>query len=135
MDVDKKFLEGLQSVKLLDEELKIVYGFLDEMARFSRPETGLDYVVWMGEVGGQHGPRIKVSNNKGKMTPTDSFVVSLSKNPSVLTPRTCKLPTSTVEDILDWIRLNYETLMEMWEVFEGRKEESISLLIGRLKQI
>ena len=42
MDVYKKFQESLQSVKLLDEELKIVYGFLDEMARFYRPETGLD---------------------------------------------------------------------------------------------
>lgn len=134
MKVSESFVESLAQV-LLSEEQKIVSGFLDEMARLARPETGLEYVFWMGEVGGQHGPRIKVSNNKGKMTPTDSFVVSVSKNPSVLTPRTCKLPTSTVEDILDWIRLNYETLMEMWEVFEGRKEESISLLIGRLKQI
>jgi len=135
MDVDKKFQESLQSVKLLDEELKIVCGFLDEVARFSRPETGLDYVVWMGEVGGQHGPRIKVSNNKGKMTANDSFVVSVSKNPVVLTPRTCKLSASTVDDILDWIKINYEILMEMWEVFEGRKEEPIAMLIGRLRKI
>ena len=135
MDVYKKFQESLQSVKLLDEELKIVYGFLDEMARFYRPETGLDYVVWMGEVGGQHGPRIKVSNNKGKMTANDSFVVSVSKNPVVLTPRTCKLNASTVDDILDWIKINYEILMEMWEVFEGRKEEPIAMLIGRLRKI
>lgn len=135
MNVDKKFQESLESVKRLEEELKIVCGFLDEMARFSRPETGLDYVVWMGEVGGQHGPRIKVSNNKGKMTSNDSFVVSVSKNPVVLTPRTCKLNASTVDDILDWIKINYEILMEMWEVFEGRKEEPIAMLIGRLRKI
>lgn len=134
MDVDKKFLEGLHSVKLLDEELKIVYGFLDEMANLHPKRTGLPVVIWFGEVGGQHGPRIKVSNNKGKMTTNDSFVVSVSKTPTVITPKMVKLKPSEVEEVLDWVKLNYEDLMLMWKMFETGDEDPTEVILN-LKKI
>ena len=104
-----------------------------EMANLFPQQTGLPVVVWFGEVGGQHGPRIKVSNVKGKMT-HDCFVVSVSKQPVVLTPRSCKLSQSTIEDVFDWVVLNYDTLMQLWNVHESGDGDSMSLL-AQLKRI
>jgi len=39
-------------------------------------------------------------------------------HPEVLTPKSCKLSSSNVEDISDWIKLNYDILMKMWKTYE-----------------
>ena len=88
-----------------------------EMANLTPDETGIPYVIWVGEVDGQHGPRIKVSNIKGKMS-DDCFVMSVSKQPMVLTPTNCKVAPDVVTDISDWIVLNYDILMQMWQMYE-----------------
>jgi hypothetical protein len=98
-----------------------------EMANLTPDETGIPYVIWVGEVDGQHGPRIKVSNIKGKMS-DDCFVISVSKTPTVLTPKSCKLAQSEVADILDWVMLNYDTLMQLWQVYETGTGFSAPLL-------
>lgn len=36
-----------------------------EVANLPSRATGVGYVMYFGEVGGQHGPRIKVSNTPG----------------------------------------------------------------------
>ena len=69
------------------------------MANLAPKDTGLSVVVWMGEIGGLHGPRIKVSNIKGKFSSSDNFVVSVDKNPSVLTPNSAKLKSDEIEDV------------------------------------
>ena len=72
---------------------------MNEMANFYPQETGLGVVIWFGEVGGQHGPRIKVSNIAGKFAINDNFVISVSRNPQVLTPKSMKLKENQLADI------------------------------------
>lgn len=91
---------------------------MNEMANLFPKRTGLSTIIWFGEVGGQHGPRIKVSNVKGKFAISDNFVISVSKNPEVITPRSMRLSSTELEDILDWIKLNYGDLMDMWKMYE-----------------
>lgn len=102
----------------LDAERIIIESMLDEMANLTPDDTGLPYVIWMGEVGGQHGPRIKVSNVRGEMQQSNCFVISVSHEPEVLTKLSCKLSQADVDDIADWIRLNYDVLMRMWKAYE-----------------
>lgn len=104
-----------------------------ETANLTPDETGVPYVIWLGAVGGQHGPRIKVSNTRGKMS-TDCFVVSVSRTPVVVTPSTVKIPQSNVQDVLDWVMLNYDVLMGLWQVYETGMGSSVPLL-QQLKKI
>lgn len=112
-------------------EHAILNAVMTEMANLFPATTGLGYAIWFGEVGGQHGPRIKVSNIRGRFAQNDNFVISVDKNPRILTPRSVKLKPSEVEDIFDWVKLNYQKLMEMWKIYEsgdGKPEEIISTL-------
>lgn len=118
----------------LNEETLILESFLDETSNLPPADTGLPYVVWLGEVGGQHGPRIKVSNTKGKMNKSSCFVMSVSKTPALLTPKSCKLKQHEVNDISDWIQLNYDVLMDLWDVYETG-DGSTAKLISSLKRI
>lgn len=107
-----------QTKQLVNEQL-ILDSFVMEMANLPTQKTGLTRVIWFGEVGGQHGPRIKVSNVPGKFDRNDNFVMSVEKNPRVLTPNSCKLGKSDIDDISDWIKINYEVLMDLYYVFEN----------------
>ena len=91
---------------------------LEEMANLFKKDTGLDYPLWIGKVGGQHGPRVKVSNISGKMSMNSNFVVSVDPNPKVLTPASCKIPQSEVNKVLTWISINFDDLMTLWWMFE-----------------
>jgi hypothetical protein len=114
---------------LLDpKEKAILEAQMTEMANLYPASTGLSYAVWFGEVGGQHGPRIKVSNVKGKFDQNDNFVISVEKEPKLLTPSSMRIKRSELEDLFDWVKLNYDDLMEMWKIYEtgdGRPEEII----------
>ena len=50
-----------------------------EMASLYPSETGVGYVMWFGEVSGQHGPRIKVSNQPGRFAIDDNFTLSVKQ--------------------------------------------------------
>lgn len=118
--------------QLLDEEFILLSAPMVEMANLSSKDTGLSYVIWFGEVGGQHGPRIKVSNIKGKFATNDNFVISVAREPQVLTPRSRKISNSDLEDVFDWVKLNYDTLMKLWNAFK-HDEPTISLLADLVK--
>lgn len=90
---------------------------LNEMASSSPRNTGLPTKIWIGEVGGHHGPRIKVSNNIKMQRGNDCFVVSISNQPRVITG-VVKLTKSEVQDIFDWIILNYDHLMLIYKALE-----------------
>jgi hypothetical protein len=109
----------LDLIKEILDELTIISSAnsMMEMANWFPTKTGIPYAIWYGRVGGQHGPRIKVSNIKGKMS-DDCFVMSVSKQPMVLTPTNCKVAPDVVTDISDWIVLNYDILMQMWQMYE-----------------
>lgn len=101
---------------LLEKQILVAPMF--EMANLYPTKTGLAYVIWFGEVGGQHGPRIKVSNTKGRFDVNSNFVISVSKNPVVLTPSSMKIKNSELEDLFDWVKLNYNDLMKLWKIHE-----------------
>ena len=105
--------------QILDEETLILEAPMNEMANLFPENTGLERIIWFGEVGGQHGPRIKVSNVKGKFALNDNFVISVEKNPRVLTPRSMKIKQSELDDLFDWVKINYSDLMEMWRMYES----------------
>jgi len=119
---------------ILDEEEAILSAPMCEMANLFPDDTGLERIIWFGEVGGQHGPRIKVSNVKGKFALNDNFVISVDKNPRVLTPRSMKIKNSELEDIFDWVKINYDDLMEMWKIYESGSG-SPQRIILQLKKI
>lgn len=114
------------------DQIRMVEGFIMEMANINPDDSGLDYVIWVGPVGGKHGPRVKVSNIKGKMT-NDAFVMSVSKTPEVLTPHTCKLKNSEIDDIRDWIKLNYDVLYNFWKFGESGEGSFVKLYMALRK--
>lgn len=124
----------MKLTELVMSESEILAAPMNEMANLYPSKTGLPCVVWFGEVGGQHGPRIKVSNVPGKFAADNNFVVSVAKEPTVLTPKSAELSTAKIDDVLDWIKLNHDDLMELWKIHEtgdGNTDEVLS----RLKKI
>ena len=117
----------------IDNEDTILLAPMNEMANLSSQDTGLSVVIWFGEVGGQHGPRIKVSNVKGKFAANDNFVMSVEKSPRILTQKSVKLKKQELDDIIDWIKLNYDVLMKLWNAYEN--DESTIELLGMLRKI
>ena len=91
---------------------------LEEMANLYKDDTGLDYPIWIGTIGGQHGPRVKVSNMKQKWRANNNFVCTLEKEPRVVTPETCKLSAFEVKQVFKWIEINFDDLMTLWWMFE-----------------
>ena len=105
--------------ELAMDEDAILAAPMNEMANLYPTDTGLPVVVWFGEVGGQHGPRIKVSNTKGRFNRDSNFVISVSKNPAVITPKSMALNRDDLDSVLDWVRLNYDQLMVLWKIHES----------------
>ena len=120
--------------EILLTEKQLLEAPMLEMANLPSDLTGLPVVIWMGEIGGQHGPRIKASNLKGKFAANDNFVISVDKSPKVLTPNSVKLRGSEVDEIEDWIKFNYDVLMELWKCFETNEGDLIELL-SKLKKL
>ena len=88
-----------------------------EMANLFKDDTGLDYPLWIGKIGGQHGPRIKVSNIKNKMRFNDCFVMTLDETPTIIAGE-CKISKNDILQICTWITKNYEDLIILWWMFE-----------------
>ena len=107
----------MKLTELLTEQ-QILEAPMNEMANLYPKRTGLPMVIWFGEIGGQHGPRIKVSNVPGKFDQHNCFVLTVSKDPKNKTPSSTKVKKVVVDEILDWIKLNYDLLMELWDIHE-----------------
>lgn len=87
-----------------------------EMARIKEQDSGIPVVIYVStkqSVKEQHGPRIKVSNIKNTFSDSDNFAIDISKNPGPIAGKV-KLKHDEVEDICDWIKLNYGALMKYW---------------------
>ena len=118
---------------LIEQEIINEANLMMEMVNLTPDETGIPYVIWLGRIGGQHGPRIKVSNKRGRMI-DDCFVMTVSKNPIIQTLKSDKISNDVVNDISDWIILNYDILMKLWDVYETGKGKSAPLL-SQIKKI
>ncbi|MGI0076327.1 MAG: hypothetical protein ACREAU_02835 [Nitrosopumilaceae archaeon] len=115
-----------------------------EMANLTPSNTGVGYVMYFGEVGGQHGPRIKVSNKKGRFARESNFVVSVSQTPEVLSPETSvDIPQSELNKVFEWVKINYADLMLLWQILQtgdnillpdGNKL-NIGTILNRLKKV
>lgn len=115
----------------IDFEAAILQASMNEMANLYPQKTGLHVVIWFGEVGGQRGPRIKVSNSPGRFDTQNCFVMSVSKEPEVLTPKSVKIKAHELENVSDWLKLNYDVLMELWKIHEtgdGDADETLARL-------
>lgn len=134
-------------MKLQELFVQIDHFPLVEMANLRSDETGLVHVIWIGRIGGQHGPRIKVSNVKGKWRENDNFVLSVDeKEPQLKSNKDdVKIDKFDLEQIKKWIVLNYDDLMLLWYMFERNvsqaKDEDTELIFtmddvfDRLKKV
>jgi hypothetical protein len=122
----------IQEIMLTEEW--IVAQPINEMAGLPTENTGLPVFLWIGKIGGQHGPRIKVSNIKGKFAEDDCFVVSVGTPPEVLTPKFMRLKKDDLELVLDWVALNHAELMALYKMYETGNGNVIDLLTA-LKKI
>jgi len=98
-------------------ECTIVERELYEMARVQPANSGLPCILFVSTktyVKGRHGPRIKVSNIPGTYSDFDNFVVTIAKPPLVVAGDV-KFKKSVVDDIIDWVALNYDSLLKYWE--------------------
>lgn len=122
----------------------ITEGLMLEMANLYPTKTGVGYVMHFGEIGGQHGPRVKVSNKTGRFAVDDNFSISVSKTPKVMTPPTSVgISQGELNKIFKWIRKNYDDLMLLWQIHEtgdvirlsnGKMLDDVTIL-ARLKKV
>lgn len=115
-----------------------------EMANLMPRSTGVGYVMHFGEVGGQHGPRIKVSNTPGKFNTGSNFSLSVSKEPEVMTPPgSVGISQGELNKIVYWMQINYDDLMLLWEIHETGDDIvlpdgqflSVVEILSRLKKV
>jgi hypothetical protein len=115
-----------------------------EMANLYPQRTGVDYVMWFGEVGGQHGPRIKVSNLKGRFAIDDNFTLSVSQTPEIMTPPgSVHIKQHELNKIIQWIQSNVDDLILLWQIHETGDAIKLSdgtilddvTILNRLKKV
>ena len=100
---------------------------LDEMSNIKPKVSGLDnifiYASTKDAVNGQHGPRIKVSNIKGKFDPSDNYSISLVY-PFEIVAGVSTLKRSDQKIVMDWMMLNHNHLMDWWNggVFSSERD-------------
>ena len=81
--------------------------------------------------GSKHGPRIKVSNVRGKVSSTDTFSVSISDEPSVISGKPKGFSSQEFTAIFLWVRLNKDVLLDYWT----EKETDTLAVLQKIKPI
>lgn len=87
-----------------------------EMARVQKSNSGIPVMIYVSTkdaVKSRHGPRIKVSNIGNTFSEHDNFAIDISKHPRIVAGNV-GVKKEIVEDIFDWVSLNYEPLIEYW---------------------
>lgn len=96
-----------------------------EMARVKPKDSGIPWIIFISSkdyVKQKHWARIKISNVKGTFSENDNFVVSISQQPKVLAGK-AKMKQTELDDIFDWVVLNYDVLIKYWnEQFDSDAE-------------
>lgn len=104
---------------------------LDEIARVSPSDSGLDNIVLFVSskdyVNGTNGTRLKVSNIYGRF---DNFSINISPPYNVFVGEV-KIKKSLLDDVVDWIRINNDPLMKLW----NNEYESDSQFYNEIKKI
>lgn len=83
------------------------------MSNLTGTQTGLgDIVVWVSTKGNsRHGPRIKMSNIKGKVSDANLFSMDI---PTGLIRGPTNFSVLEIARILEWIRMNETVLLQYW---------------------
>jgi len=116
MENDFEIKNVLEFAKFLNDDCILTEEVLYEMARVQRKNSGLPQQIFVTtrDYGtGNHWARIKISNIPDTFSKNDNFVVTISKNPQVVAGKP-KYTTLQLEDIFDWIILNYDILLKYW---------------------
>lgn len=97
---------------------------LFEMANIRYENTGLPIAIWIGRVGGPHSFRVKVSNHLKYQG--DSFVMDISKDPKIVAGKS-SISQDIINDVADWIILNYDLLMKLSVAYENGTEVNMMI--------
>lgn len=121
-----------------------VYLLCEMAGTYSGIETGIgnNIFVKIEPVGGRHGPRIKVSNIRGKFSRSDYFVVTIAKynpsvegsGPQVINPRKYKVDVTNKEliRIKYWISSNFNILQKMSQYLETEYHQPVETPTGHV---
>ena len=107
-----------------------------EMARVQEDDSGIPAMIYVSTkqaVKERHGPRIKISNLQNTFSDTDNFAVDIAKEPHVRAGKV-RIKNSELEDIFDWVKLNYVPLMKYWHD-EYRSDAAFYAEIKSLKEV
>lgn len=123
-----KLIELIQDFDI-DSDIILDPDFLFEMANVREKDSGLNVTMFVSSkkyVNGRHGPRIKVSNLRDKFSADDNFVITLSKEPII--GKNAKYKESELNNLVDWIKLNLEVLLDYWnDKFESDADFLLAL--------
>ena len=91
---------------------------LEEMSNLIKRKTGLPVNIWVDDIGVERNvehnePRIKVQNNTADKRQDDTFELTISKNPYVISG-ICKLSSKNLNKVKDYVIKYYEPLMDYW---------------------
>ena len=91
---------------------------LEEMSNLIKRKTGLPVNIWVDDIGvirktKHNEPRIKVQNNTSNTRQEDTFSLSISLNPEVISGE-CKLSSYNYNKVCNYVRTNYKPLMDYW---------------------
>ena len=105
-----------------------------EFVNLTSKQTGIDGVVFISTVMGQHGPKVKYFTKTGKDQP--SFSVSIAANARVVAS---SLPDRVVAraapDVIKWVHLNQDALLRFWNDGDTWSFDEVTAFATSLKKL
>ena len=88
------------------------------MANLYPKRTGLPVIIWVDNLGQarnvEHNlPRVKAQNVLGDRAVDDTFEVSISQNPKILSGE-CKLTSKQKKEVLNYISDHFQDFIDHW---------------------
>jgi len=87
-----------------------------EMANIEKKVTGLSVNIYISEKNSSHGPRIKLSKEGHNFLCS----ITISNNPKVIGD--CKIKQKELNKIFEWIKINKNVLLDLWNMKIGHYE-------------
>jgi hypothetical protein len=107
---------------------------LIEFMNLTARQTGIDGIIFLSTVLGQHGPRVKYFAKAGKDQP--SFSVSIGPEPRILASSLPERAMNRVAPaVIEWVKLNREALQKFWHEGETWTLDEVNAFADRLKKL
>jgi hypothetical protein len=96
--------------------IKEVKNNIWEMANIEKKVTGLSVNIYISEKNSSHGPRIKLSKEG------HNFICSITieNEPKII--GNCKIKQKELNKIIEWIKINKDILLDLWNMKIGHYE-------------